>query len=202
VVLLSGSGTTLQNFIDLMEAGKLPIAISLVISNKADAYGLVRARNHGIPTQCILRAEMGSKEAFHAAVADSIREEDPDLILLAGYMTIFRPDSKYYARTMNVHPALIPAFCGKGMYGHHVHEAVIESGVKVTGVTVHFADEHYDSGPIILQQPVFVADSDTPESLAEKVQAAERNLYPQAIRLFAGENLQIHGKRVKIVDTK
>lgn len=199
LVLLSGSGTTLQNFIELMEAGKLPIQIARVISNTKEAYGLVRAERHGIPTQIICRPDFASKEVFHQAVANAVSAVDPDLILLAGYMMIFRPDPKYYDRIMNVHPALIPAFCGKGMYGHHVHEAVIASGVKVTGATVHFVDEHYDSGPIICQKAIPVENDDTPDTVAEKVQAVEREIFPEAIRLFAAGRLRIEGRRVRVL---
>lgn len=199
LILLSGSGTTLQNFIDLSEKGELPIKIELVISNKEDAYGLVRAQTHGIPTQVIERQAWDTKEAFHAAVAEAVRAVDPDLILLAGYMMIFRPDANYYGRIMNVHPALIPAFCGKGMYGHHVHEAVIESGVKITGATVHFVDDKYDSGPIILQKTIEVTDNDTPGTVAERVQALEREIFPEAVRLFAEGRLKIIGRRVQIL---
>ncbi len=199
VVLLSGSGTTLQNFIDLMESGELPVDIVLVISSRKDAYGLQRAQNHGIPSKVISRKELGSWDHFNEEMAKTVNEADPDLILLAGFMSLFRPDPKYYGRIMNVHPALIPAFCGKGLYGHHVHEAAIASGVKITGATVHFVDEHYDTGPIILQKAVEVAEEDTPDTLAEKVQAAEREIYPEAIRLFADNRLRTEGKRVKIL---
>lgn len=199
VVLLSGSGTTLQNFIDLMEKGELPISIELVISNKEGAYGLVRAKNHGIAAKAIERQAFGSKEAFHDAVAEAVRTVNPDLILLAGYMMIFKPGPEYYNRIINVHPALIPAFCGKGMYGHHVHEAVIEAGVKLTGATVHFVDEHYDSGPIIVQKAIPVLDDDTPDTLAERVQALEREIFPEAVRLFAASRVKIEGRRVRIL---
>ncbi len=198
VVLLSGSGTTLQNLIDKMEAGDLPIEIALVISSRNDAYGLERARNHKIPARAISRKSFPSWEAFNQELAKTVDEIEPDLIVLAGFMLLFRPDSKYYGRIMNVHPALIPSFCGKGLYGHHVHEAVIASGVKISGATVHFVDEQYDTGPIILQKAVDVLDDDTPDSLAERVQEAEREIYPQAIRLFAENRLRIEGKRVKI----
>lgn len=199
VVLLSGSGTTLQNFIDLKEKGELPVEIVAVISSRHDAYGIERAKRHGIPTQVIARKDFASWEEFNRSLSEAVNKIDPDLILFAGFMTLFRPDPKYYGRIMNVHPALIPAFCGKGMYGRHVHEAVIESGVKITGATVHFVDENYDTGPIIIQKAVEVLDSDTPESLAERVQAVEREIYPLAVRWFAENRLSIKGRRV-IVD--
>ncbi|MEW6235262.1 MAG: phosphoribosylglycinamide formyltransferase [Candidatus Omnitrophota bacterium] len=199
VVLLSGSGTTLQNLIDRRERGELPIDIVLVIASREDAYGLERAQKHNIPAQVISRKQFASWKEFNQALSLAVENAQPDLILFAGFMSLFRPDPKWYGRIMNVHPALIPSFCGKGMYGHHVHEAVIESGVKITGATVHFVDENYDTGPIILQKVVEVRDDDSPNSLAERVQAAEREIYPEAIRLFAENRLRIEGKRVKIV---
>ncbi len=202
VVLLSGSGSTLQNFIDLTEAGQLPIEIVLVISSRKKAYGVERAKQHDIPAKIIPRKDFKSWEEFNDTLSKTIEAVDPDLILFAGFMSLFRPHPKYYGRIMNVHPALIPAFCGKGLYGHYVHEAVIESGVKITGATVHFVDEHYDTGPIILQKAVDVLDEDTPDTLAERVQAAERETYPQAIRLFAENRLRTEGKRVKIINNQ
>lgn len=198
VVLLSGGGTTLQNLIDRKERGELPIDIVLVVSSRKDAYGIERAKKHGIPQQIIARKDFPTWELFNAALSAAVDSARPDLICFAGFMSLFRPDSKYYGRIMNVHPALIPAFCGKGMYGHHVHESVIESGVKITGCTVHFVDENYDTGPIILQEAIAVRDDDTPDALAERVQAAEREIYPEAIRLFAEGRLRIEGRRVKI----
>jgi len=198
-VLLSGSGTTLQNLIDQKNTGALPVEFASVIGSRPDAYGLERARKNGIPAQAISRKSFATWEAFNQAVADAVKADDPDLIILAGFMFLFRPPAKYYGRIMNVHPALIPAFCGKGLYGHHVHEAVIASGVKISGASVHFVDETYDTGPIILQKAVPVEDDDTPETLADRVQAAEREIYPQAIRLFAENRLRVEGRRVKIL---
>lgn len=200
VVLLSGSGTTLQNLIDRKERGELPIEIVLVIGSRKDAYGVERAKKHNIPNRIIARKDFESWDAFNAELSAAVDSVEPDLICFAGFMSLFRPDAKYYGRIMNVHPALIPAFCGKGMYGHHVHESVIESGVKITGCTVHFVDENYDTGPIILQKAVEVRDDDTPDTLADRVQAAERETYPQAIKLFAEGRLHLVGRRVKIAD--
>lgn len=199
LVMLSGGGTTLQNFIDLVEAGKLPITIVGVISSRRDAYGLVRAQNHRIPTTVVARKEFDTWEEFNQALCEAVESYQPDLIAMAGFMSLFRPPDRYYGKILNIHPALIPAFCGKGLYGHHVHEAVIQSGVKITGATVHLADEEYDHGPIILQKPVEVLDDDTPESLAERVQAVEREVYPEAIRLFVAGRLQVEGRRVRIL---
>jgi len=202
VVLLSGSGTTLQNLIDRVEKGELPIDIILVVSSREGVYGIERAKKHGIPVQTIARKQFDSWGDFNRALSQAMDDADPGLIVFAGFMSLFRPDEKFYDRIVNVHPALIPSFCGKGMYGHHVHEAVIESGVKITGATVHFVDQNYDTGPIILQKPVDVLDDDTPDSLAERVQAAEREIYPQAIKLFAEKRLVIDGRRVKIFPPK
>ncbi|MBI1388314.1 MAG: phosphoribosylglycinamide formyltransferase [bacterium] len=201
VCLLSGGGTTLQNLIDLAERGELPLRFSRVISSRADAYGLVRAETHGIPSAVIQRKAHASWEAFNQALSDAVDAENPDLVIFAGFMSLFWPGERYIGRIMNVHPALIPAFCGKGMYGHHVHEAVIEKGVKITGATVHFVDNQYDHGPIILQEAVEVLDDDDADILAERVQAAERRIYPQAIRLFAEKRLIIQGRRVRILQS-
>ena len=185
VVLLSGSGSTLQNLIDLQEQGKLPIEIAYVISSRSGAYGITRALNHNIPTATINRKDFSSWDDFNAAISRTIDTIHPGLILLAGFMSLIQFDEEYRGKILNVHPALLPNFGGKGMYGHHVHEAVIASGTKVTGATVHFVDHEYDTGPIILQKEVEVRDDDTPDSLAERVQAAEREIYPEAIRMFA-----------------
>ncbi len=185
VVLVSGSGSTLQNFIDLQERGELPIEIVYVISSRKDAYGITRALNHGIPTAAICRKDFANWEEFNESVSRTIDNINPDLILLAGYMSLIRLDPKYKRKIMNVHPALLPKYGGKGMYGHHVHEAVIKNGETKTGATVHFVDEEYDTGPIILQKDIEVRDNDTPETLAQRVQALEREIYPEAVRLFA-----------------
>lgn len=185
VVLVSGSGSTLQNLIDLQERGELPIEIVYVISSRQDAYGITRALNHNIPTATVCRKDFSSWKEFNTAVSKTVDQINPDLILLAGYMSKIELDDKYRGKVMNVHPALLPAFGGKGMYGHHVHEAVIASGTKITGATVHFVAGEYDTGPIILQKEVEVLADDTPETLAERVQAAEREIYSEAIRMYA-----------------
>lgn len=199
VVMLSGGGTTLQNFIDLSESGRLPIQITKVIASRGDAYGLQRAQKHNIPTVVVSRKKFNDWADYNQALTDAVDAEQPDLVLFAGFMSLFWPGESYTGRIMNVHPALIPAFCGKGMYGHHVHEAVIESGVKITGCTVHFVDGQYDTGPIILQRPIEVLDDDTPDSLAERVQELERQIYPEAVNLFIQNRLQIQQRRVKIL---
>jgi phosphoribosylglycinamide formyltransferase-1 len=169
-----------------------------VISSRPDAFGLERARRAGIPAIAITRKEFGSPQSFGDAVWREIRRHEPGLIVLAGFMSLLPIPPDFRNRVMNVHPALIPAFSGKGMYGSHVHEAVLEYGAKLTGVTVHFVDAEYDRGPVILQAPVPVKEDDTPETLAERVQAEERELYPKAIQLFAEGRLHVQGRLVRI----
>jgi len=197
-VLLSGSGTTLQNLIDRRDAGELDIEIRCVIGSRADAYGLERARNHNIPAIAIPRRNFAEHAHYNAAVWQEIRKYNVDLVVLAGYMLFLDVPADYVNRIMNVHPALIPCFCGHKMYGHHVHEAVLRYGVKVTGATVHFVDDQYDHGPIILQEAIPVLPDDTPDTLADRVQALERELYPRAIQLFAEGRLHIDGRTVRI----
>lgn len=198
-VLLSGSGTTLQNLIDHIKEGKLDAKISVVISSKSTAYGLVRAEQNQIPTAVVRPKDYPDFKSFNEALWKVIRQYTPDLVVLAGFLSLIEVPPDFTNRIMNIHPALIPAFCGKGMYGHHVHEAVINSGVKITGCTVHFVDEQYDHGPIILQEAVPVFENDTPKTLAERVQAKEREIYPKAIQLFAEGRLKVVGNKVIIL---
>jgi formyltetrahydrofolate-dependent phosphoribosylglycinamide formyltransferase len=198
-VLLSGSGRTLQNFIDRIRAGKLDARIRVVISSRADAYGLERARQNGIPAVIISSRKHPGFKTMGRTLEAELDKWPVDLITLAGFMCLVAIPDKFIGRAMNIHPALIPAFCGKAMYGHFVHEAVIESGCKVTGCTVHFADNEYDHGPIILQKPVPVLDDDTPNSLADRVFQQECEAYPEAIQLFAEDRLRIEGRRVRIL---
>jgi phosphoribosylglycinamide formyltransferase-1 len=197
-VLLSGSGTTLQNLIDHCEGGTLDATVVCVIASRTSAYGLERAAKHGIPAVAISGKEYPDSADRHARIWDSIRASQADLVVLAGYMSLVSVPLDYVNRIVNVHPALIPAFCGQGMYGHHVHEAVIAYGAKVTGATVHFVDDAYDHGPIIMQEAIPVHDGDSPESLAERVQALERKLYPKAIQMIAEGRVSVEGRRVHI----
>jgi phosphoribosylglycinamide formyltransferase 1 len=199
-VLLSGGGTTLQNLIDYIEAGKLSASIVVVISSRPDAYGLVRAARHGLEAICIPWKASRNPQAYHDEVNQTLDRYTPDLIALAGYLQVFRYAPYYRGRVMNIHPSLMPAFCGKGFYGLRVHQAALAYGVKVSGCTVHFADEEYDHGPIILQRVVPVLDDDTPERLAERVAIEERKAYPEAIQLFAEGRLQVDGRWVKILE--
>ena len=198
-VLLSGSGTTLENIFEHIELKGLPAQVVVVVSSLSKAYGLVRAEKRNVPTRVLVRKKYPSTAEYSEAVFEVVREHSADLVCLAGFMVRLEVPSDYAGRIMNVHPALIPSFCGKGMYGHLVHEAVIESGVKLTGCTVHLVDDEYDHGPIVIQRPVEVSPDDTPETLAEKVQAEERKAYPEAIRLFAEGRVKIEGRRARVL---
>ncbi len=197
-VLLSGSGTTLQNFIDEIAAGRLSARVVLVIASRPDAGGLSRARQAGIPAVVVARRDFADVDRFNDALHAQLAQHEVDLVVLAGFLSPFQLRGRYTGRVLNIHPALIPAFCGKGFYGERVHQAALESGVKVSGCTVHFADDQYDHGPIILQGVVPVLDDDTPQTLAGRVHAIENELYPEAVRLWAAGRLEIVGRRVRI----
>lgn len=200
-VLISGSGRTLQNFIELAASGELPVDIVLVVSSKPDVKGLDIARAGGIRTEVIPRKEM-SQDAFDAALTTIIDSATPDLICLAGFLSMWTIPPQYANRAMNIHPALLPKFGGQGMYGHHVHEAVLAAGETESGCTVHFADNEYDAGPIILQRTAPVLPNDTPDTLAARVFEQECIAYPEAIRLFAQGRLHVQDGRVVIADAK
>jgi formyltetrahydrofolate-dependent phosphoribosylglycinamide formyltransferase len=196
-VLLSGGGRTLQNFIDLQRAGKLPIQIPLVIGSRPDCFGLERARKANIPhVHPVSRKDHPSIADFSRRIFSLCDEHRIDLIALAGWLSLLDIPDRYNDRIMNIHPALLPAFGGKGMFGHHVHQAVIDHGCKVSGCTVHFCDNTYDTGPIILQRTCPVLDDDTPDTLAKRVFEEEMIAYPEAIRLYAEGRLKIQGRRV------
>ena len=197
-VLLSGNGTTLQNLLDRIAAGDLDVKVVCVLSSRADAYGIERAKNAGVPACVVARRDHSDVDSFSKSVWEALEPYGPELVALAGFMSLLKVPETYTMRIINVHPALIPAFSGKGMYGHHVHEAVLESGVKVTGVTVHFVDNEYDHGPIILQESVPVLEDDTADTLEERVQAKERELYPKAMQLYAQGRLKVEGGRVRV----
>ncbi|HUW61560.1 MAG TPA: phosphoribosylglycinamide formyltransferase [Candidatus Bathyarchaeia archaeon] len=198
-VLLSGGGTTLENIFTHIETGKLDASVACVISSRHGVYGLERAKNHGVPAITIARKDFADTPSFSRAVWGEVRAHNPGLVVLAGFMSLLDIDPAYNGKIMNVHPALIPAFCGRGMYGHHVHEAVIEHGAKISGATVHFVDAEYDHGPIIMQKAIPVLEEDTPDSLADRVQAVEREIYPRAIQLYTEGRLRIDGRRVRIL---
>lgn len=201
-VLVSGGGTNLQAIIDAVESGKITnTSIEVVISNNANAYALERARKHGIEALCISPKNFATRDEFNEELLRKIDEYNLDLIVLAGCMVVLPPKliEKYTNRIINIHPALIPSFCGKGYYGLHVHEEVLSRGVKITGATVHFVDEGTDTGPIILQKPVEVEQEDTPEILQKRVmQQAEWIILPEAINLIANEKVKITDGKVFI----
>jgi formyltetrahydrofolate-dependent phosphoribosylglycinamide formyltransferase len=197
VVLASGGGTNLQAIIDSIEAGKLDAQIKAVISNNSKSGVLERARNHNITDIHLSHKQFATPEEFDQKLLSILKENEIDMIVLAGYMKMISPTviRQYKNRIINIHPALLPSFGGKGMYGIHVHEAVIESGVKVSGVTVHLVDEIYDHGAIVMQKTVPVLDDDTPESLADRVLKVEHQAYSEAIQLFAEDRIEIRGNR-------
>ncbi len=197
-VLLSGEGTSLENLFERIEAGELAAEVAVVIASKRRAGGLERARRRGVPAVAIPRKEHPDVTSFNDAIHEVLGRHDVDLVALLGFLSPFETRGAFAGRAINVHPALIPAFSGRGFYGRRVHAAVLEAGVKVSGATVHFVDAEYDRGPIILQEATPVLEDDTPESLAGRVQAVERRLVPEAIRLFAEGRLSIDGRRVRI----
>ena len=198
-VLLSGGGTTLENIFTKIEEGSLDAEVAVVIATRPDAHGLERARNHGVEAVVIERKTFKNTASFSDALNAKLDEIGVDLVCLAGFMVMWKMSDRYLGRVMNIHPALIPAFCGKGYYGHFVHEAVLTCGAKVSGCTVHFADREYDRGPIIVQKTAPVLDDDTPDTLAARVFEKECEAYPEAIQLFAEGRLQIEDRRVRIL---
>lgn len=201
-VLVSGGGTNLQAIIDALKAGIITNAsIEIVISNNPNAYALERAKNNGINAECISPKNFESREEFNDALINRLDECNLDLIVLAGCMVVLPAKliEKYRNKIINIHPALIPAFCGKGFYGLHVHEEVLKRGVKLTGATVHFVDEGTDTGPIILQKAVEVKNDDTPEVLQRRVMGeAEWKIMPEAINLIANGKVSIKDNKVVI----
>jgi formyltetrahydrofolate-dependent phosphoribosylglycinamide formyltransferase len=195
-VFLSGSGTTLQNLLDRIADGRLASQIAVVVASQPGVGGLKRAEGAGISTDVVRRKEFASREDFSEKLFDICRNFQVDLVCLAGFLQLISIPNDFQHRVLDIHPSLMPAFCGKGFYGHLVHEAVLAYGAKVSGCTVHFADNQYDHGPIILQKPVPVWDDDTLESLAARVFAQECEAYPEAIRLFAEGRLKLEGRRV------
>ena len=188
-VLVSGGGTNLQAIIDQVEDGRLPdVKICAVISNNAGAFALERAKKHGIPACCISPKNYETRAAFNKALVGALDEISPDLIVLAGFLVVIPPEmvEKYEGRIINIHPSLIPSFCGTGYYGLKVHEAALARGVKISGATVHIVDSGTDTGPILIQKAVEVKEGDTPEVLQRRImEEAEWKILPQAIGMFA-----------------
>jgi phosphoribosylglycinamide formyltransferase-1 len=200
-VLVSGGGTNLQAVMDKIDEGYIDAEITVVISNRKNAYALERAKTAGIDARYVVRKDYESDEQRDYAMMQILRDHGVDLVVLAGYLGILSKPfiDAYRLRIINVHPSLIPAFCGKGFYGHHVHQAVLDYGVKVSGATVHFVDEGIDAGPIILQKAVEVKDDDTVDTLAARVLEVEHELLPRAVKLFLEGRLSVNGRHVRII---
>ena len=203
VVLVSGGGTNLQAIIDATEKGTITnTKIAGVISNNKNAYALERAKKHGIENCCISPKDYANRATFNQKVLEKMDELNPDLIVLAGFLVVIPPEmiAKYRNRIINIHPSLIPSFCGTGYYGLKVHEAALARGVKVVGATVHFVDEGTDTGPIILQKAVEVEEGDTPEVLQRRVmEQAEWKILPKAIDLIANGKVKVEDGRTHII---
>jgi phosphoribosylglycinamide formyltransferase-1 len=197
-VLISGTGRSLANMIEKIQAGELDCEIRLVISSTADAKGLAFAERAAIPAAVVRRGDFPSREEYSRAIFDRVRAAGAELVVLAGFLKQLTIPDDFVHRVVNIHPALIPSFCGKGFYGHHVHEAALAYGVKLSGCTVHFVDNEYDHGPVILQMAVPVLDDDTPDTLADRVFAAECKAYPEALQLIAEGRVRVEGRRVRI----
>jgi formyltetrahydrofolate-dependent phosphoribosylglycinamide formyltransferase len=197
-VLISGGGTTLRNLIEKIATGQLPVEIALVISSSPAARGLQFAHEAGIPSAVVERKSFATQDDFSRQIFDRCRLAKADLIAMAGFLKRITIPADFADRVVNIHPALVPAFCGEGFYGHRVHEAVLAYGAKLSGCTVHFADNQYDHGPVIVQRAVPVLDDDTPETLAARIFEAECEAYPQALRLIAAGRVSVEGRRVRI----
>ncbi|MBX9582793.1 MAG: phosphoribosylglycinamide formyltransferase [Gemmataceae bacterium] len=215
VCLVSGGGTTLQNLLDRIADGRLNARVVGVVSSRADAFGVERAERVGVPCAIVPSRQAASHKSgadntadlgpddsrlatFPERVWDAVRAFAPDLVCFAGWLHLLPIPADFRHRVLNIHPSLLPAFGGKGMYGRHVHEEVLRYGAKVSGCTVHFADDTYDTGPILVQRAVPVLEDDTPDSLAARVFAAECEAYPEAIRLIAEGRATVAGRRVVI----
>jgi phosphoribosylglycinamide formyltransferase 1 len=198
-VLISGGGTTLKNLIERIKTGRLHVDIRLVVSSSPKAGGLQYARDADIPLQIIEQKNFPDQDSFSREIFGSCRAAGAEMVVMGGFLKQLTIPADYAHRVINIHPALIPAFCGKGFYGHRVHDAVLEYGVKLSGCTVHFADNQYDHGPVILQKAVPVLDGDTPETLAARIFQAECEAYPEALELIANGRVHIEGRRVRIL---
>ena len=198
-VFVSGGGTNFEALINAQENGKIPHGeIVLMVSSSKTAYALKRAENHGIKSVVCSKKELGSQESFEEEILKNLEENDIQLIVLAGFMSILSKEftKKYENRIINIHPSLIPSFCGEGFYGLHVHEAALKKGVKVTGATVHIVNEIPDGGPIIMQRAVYVEENDTPEILQKRVmEQAEWKILPESVELMCSGKVKIENGR-------
>jgi len=196
-VLLSGGGRTLLNFLEQIRAGTLPAEVAVVIASR-ECKGAERARNAGLETHVVPYKRMADVQAYSDRIVELLDAAQAELVCLAGFLSLWRIPDRYAGRVINIHPALLPRFGGQGMFGHHVHEAVLAAGCKVSGCTVHFVTNEYDAGPIIVQRCVPVLEGDTPDTLAARVFEQECLAYPEAIRLFAAGRLRIEGNVVRV----
>ena len=200
-VLISGGGTTLTNLVDHIRRGALSAEVGIVVASRPDCGGVTKAANAGLPCEVIERKSFASVGDFSTAIFDRCRAAKIDLVICGGFLALLQIPADFALRVMNIHPSLIPSFAGKGYHGDKVHEGVITRGCKVSGCTVHFVDDQYDHGPIILQKTVPVFDADTPHILASRVFEQECLAYPEAIAQFASGRLQVAGSRVLMAET-
>lgn len=200
-VLCSGGGTNLQAILDAVDAGEIDGRVVLVLANASRAFALERARAHGIEALFVSRKQAGSDAAFNDRILEHLLRVRADLVVLAGYLPIVGPQivRAFEHRILNIHPALIPAFCGPGMYGHHVHQAVLDFGAKISGATVHFVDEQVDHGCIVMQESVPVLQDDDADALAARVLQVEHRILPRSVALFCAGKLRVDGRRVFVV---
>lgn len=196
-VLISGGGRTLKNLLELIAADELPMEVALVISSNAKAGGLAHAEAAGIASSVVNRKDYANEELFGAAIFSRCRTAGVELVVMAGWLKLTPVPEDFLGKVVNIHPSLLPAFGGQGMYGDRVHAAVIERGCKVSGATVHFVDNEYDAGPILWQTPVPVFEDDTPDSLAARVFEAEKEAYPHVLRMLATGRVTLENGRVK-----
>lgn len=201
-VFISGGGSNLQSIINAIEKGDISADIALVVSSRKGAYGLERAKRCGIPYAVISKNCYQDEHSFSQVILEHLERYEIDIVVLAGYLSILPKEivERYKNRIVNIHPSLIPAFCGNGFYGEKVHQAVLDYGTKITGATVHFVDEGTDTGPIILQQPVLVLQGDDARSLAERVLRVEHDLLPEALKLLVEDRLVVEGRKVFIIE--
>jgi phosphoribosylglycinamide formyltransferase-1 len=199
-IFASGRGSNFQAILNAIDSGLLPAQIAVLISNKSDAGAMEIARAHNIPTQHLSRKMFSSEEALADAMLEVLEKNHGEFIALSGYMKKIPAQviHQYRDRIVNIHPALLPSFGGEGMYGYRVHEAVIASGEKVSGATVHLVDEEYDRGPIVLQKTIAIAQNETPDSLAEKVLKIEHEIFPLALKAFAEGRVKVEGRKAWI----
>lgn len=200
-VLISGGGTTLLNFLDCIRDGSLNAEVGLVVASRTDCKGVQRAQDAGLDVVTIRRRDFDSLQTFSGAVFERLKAARVELVAMAGYLSLLQIPADFQWKVLNIHPSLIPSFCGRGMYGHHVHQAVVDRGVKVSGCTVHFADNEYDHGPIVVQRSVDLPEGATADDVAQLVFEQERQAYPEAIRRVASGNLQIVNRQTRYKET-